>query len=157
MDELIMRFEPPSSTRRWENPTYEIFEGDSLPLPDIVQHLTSTFSNHITIATQHAKMSDTNYLHDIDKVTQDIIKAILEGQKETTIGNLISVPNSANRVYFQLRKKKEHLNIFFFFSFCQFPFVGPVQERDVYGRIEKIETAVHKFGQIFVTNKSCLW
>eukprot|EP01127_Copromyxa_protea_P014243 TRINITY_DN3928_c0_g1_i2.p1 TRINITY_DN3928_c0_g1~~TRINITY_DN3928_c0_g1_i2.p1 ORF type:complete len:254 (-),score=42.09 TRINITY_DN3928_c0_g1_i2:22-783(-) len=98
LSELVMRFEPPASSRRWENPTFEIEEGEELPFSAITAHVTATFSNHISMATSHNKIGDANYLHDLDKVTQDIIKAFLESQKETAIGSLVTVPNSKKKL-----------------------------------------------------------
>lgn len=57
LSELIMRFEPPAASRRWENPTFEVEEGDALPLAEITMHVTATFSNHISMATNHVGIS----------------------------------------------------------------------------------------------------
>jgi len=97
LNELIMRFEPPSKTRRWENPTFEIQEGDPIPFDEILACVTSQFNSHQSVATQHAKISDTNYLQDLDKVTQDIVKEILRAQSEIQ-SNVIEIPMSNKKV-----------------------------------------------------------
>lgn len=55
-----MRFEPPASSRRWENPTFEIEENDEVPLAEITSHISATFSNHISMATQHVILSSSH-------------------------------------------------------------------------------------------------
>jgi tRNA uridine 5-carbamoylmethylation protein Kti12 len=50
-----MRFEPPAESRRWEKPTFEVEEGDELPFEEITKHVTTTFSNHVSMATSHVR------------------------------------------------------------------------------------------------------
>jgi len=97
LDELMMRFEEPNSSRRWEKPTYSVLNGE-LPFEDIFALVTSKYTSAINAATQQQKLSDTNYLHRLDVVTQELIKAILERQEEISLGNPIKVPNSNRTV-----------------------------------------------------------
>jgi len=98
LNELIMRFEPPASSRRWENPTFEIEENDPIPFDQITAHLTAQSKDIKSMATQHAKISDTNYLHELDRVTQDIVKEILKAQTEIEGQQLVQISISSKRV-----------------------------------------------------------
>jgi len=87
--ELMMRFEPPNSTRRWEKPTFVVHDERDTPFQEILDCVTAKYTSQINMATQHQKISDTNYLHNLDKITQDVIKAILQRQEEISVGDLL--------------------------------------------------------------------
>jgi len=98
LEELINRFEVPMENRKWEKPLFTIDEERIIPLDDILTCCLSTYTKSVHAPTQHAKLSDTNYLYDLDKVTLDIIKSILEQQRVEDIGNLITVSHTDNKM-----------------------------------------------------------
>jgi protein KTI12 len=100
MEDLERRFEVPNSRNRWERPLFTVGPNDDLPLKEIAEILSSKPQNVATIATKHEKISDPNYLYDLDKVTQDIINTILEVQNSAIapVSDNITVPNSSSKV-----------------------------------------------------------
>jgi protein KTI12 len=100
LDELVMRFETPNESRRWESPTFIVSNDHPIPFEAVTNYLLAKQAVSINLATQHTKISDTNYLHEIDKVTQEILKTIIQKQGETPVGSKIFVPNASKQIVF---------------------------------------------------------
>src|SRR5688500_5051526 len=49
-------------------------------------------------------MSDTNYLHELDNVTAEIIKAVRDLQAELPFGGLLAVPHTKKKVCHSILK-----------------------------------------------------
>ena len=77
IDELVMRFEAPNPKQRWDDPCYLITPETEMPLEDMANLLGSVKVGATSFATQFAKVSDTNYVFDMEKVSQEAIAAIL--------------------------------------------------------------------------------
>ncbi|XP_048828468.1 protein KTI12 homolog [Brienomyrus brachyistius] len=98
LDALVMRFEAPDSRNRWDSPLFAVQHDDSLPfeaISDAVLHRKAPPPNQ---STQSQPLSSTNFLHELDKVTQDILTAILNAQKTWVPGDVIAVPAASERV-----------------------------------------------------------
>ncbi|XP_065841775.1 protein KTI12 homolog [Oscarella lobularis] len=91
---LILRFEEPNSMNRWDSPLFTINVGDSLPCDSICQAIFERKAPPPNQSTQSQPISAPNFLHDLDKVTQDVIKSILEQQKSLGPGS-IKIPGSS--------------------------------------------------------------
>jgi protein KTI12 len=98
LTELMMRFEQPNPKQRWDDPCYLIRPGDVLPVQEMAALLASAKPDSATYATQYSKVSDTNYLFDIEKVSQEAISAILEASNQSMIGDAIAIPNATKKV-----------------------------------------------------------
>lgn len=93
-----MRFEQPNPKQRWDDPCYLIHPGDILPVSEMASLLASAKPESATYATKYSKVSDTNYLFDIEKVSQEAIATILEASNQSQIGDSVFIPNATKKV-----------------------------------------------------------
>ena len=98
MTELMMRFETPNPKQRWDDPCYLIRPGDVLPVEEMAGLLASTKTESTTFATQYSKVSDTNYVFDMEKASQEAIAAILEASNSSMVGDTVSIPGATKKV-----------------------------------------------------------
>lgn len=93
-----MRFEAPNPKQRWDDPCYLITPETEMPLEDMANLLGSVKVGATSFATQFAKVSDTNYVFDMEKVSQEAIAAILQASNQSMIGDAITIPNATKKV-----------------------------------------------------------
>ncbi|KAG7473273.1 hypothetical protein MATL_G00094020 [Megalops atlanticus] len=100
LDALVMRFEAPDSRNRWDSPLFAIQKDDTLPfeaISDAIFHRKALPPNQ---STQNQPLSSTNFLYELDKVTQDVLTAVLSAQKTSVPGDLIVVPGATEKISF---------------------------------------------------------
>uniref|UniRef100_A0A8C1EVH9 Protein KTI12 homolog n=1 Tax=Cyprinus carpio carpio TaxID=630221 RepID=A0A8C1EVH9_CYPCA len=102
LDALILRFEAPDSRNRWDSPLFTIQQKDSLPFDAICDALFKRKAPPPNQSTQSQPLSSTNFLYELDKVTQDALMAVLESQKTSVPGDLISIPGATEKISFIL-------------------------------------------------------
>ncbi|GAQ82857.1 RNA polymerase II elongator associated protein [Klebsormidium nitens] len=103
MDDLLRRFERPDGRNRWDSPLFTLYpDRDELSpsspgILEIVEAMvgeqktaTGRVSKTLkpTIATQNARMSDTNLLYELDRATQEILSALVEAQANGPSGSM---------------------------------------------------------------------
>ncbi|XP_029431816.1 protein KTI12 homolog [Rhinatrema bivittatum] len=97
-DALVQRFEAPDSRNRWDSPLFTVQKDDDLPLEDICNAIFHRKAPAPNQSTQSQPFSSTNYLHELDKVTQDVVMAILNAQKTSVPGDVIAVPGANEKI-----------------------------------------------------------
>ncbi|XP_035251560.1 protein KTI12 homolog [Anguilla anguilla] len=97
-DGLVMRFEAPDSRNRWDSPLFAIQKDDALPLEAIADAIFHRKAPPPNQSTQSQPLSSTNFLYELDKVTQDVLTAVLNSQKTSVPGDLIVVPGATEKV-----------------------------------------------------------
>ncbi|MBN3280868.1 KTI12 protein, partial [Polyodon spathula] len=98
LDALVMRFEAPDSRNRWDSPLFTIQKDDTLPfeaISDAIFHKKAPPPNQ---STQSQPLSSSNFLYELDKVTQDVVTAVLNAQKTSVPGDLIAVPEASEKI-----------------------------------------------------------
>ncbi|KAK1160745.1 hypothetical protein AOXY_G19553 [Acipenser oxyrinchus oxyrinchus] len=98
LDALVMRFEAPDSRNRWDSPLFTIQKDDPLPfeaISDAIFHRKAPPPNQ---STQSQPLSSSNFLYELDKVTQDVVTAVLNAQKTSVPGDLIAVPEASEKI-----------------------------------------------------------
>ncbi|MGH0132267.1 UNVERIFIED_CONTAM: hypothetical protein FKN15_051095 [Acipenser sinensis] len=98
LDALVMRFEAPDSRNRWDSPLFTIQKEDALPfeaISDASFHRKAPPPNQ---STQSQPLSSSNFLYELDKVTQDVVTAVLNAQKTSVPGDLIAVPEASEKI-----------------------------------------------------------
>ncbi|XP_016109147.1 protein KTI12 homolog [Sinocyclocheilus grahami] len=100
LDALILRFEAPDSRNRWDSPLFTIQQGDSLPFEAICDALFKRKAPPPNQSTKNQPLSSTNFLYELDKVTQDVLMAVLESQKTSVPGDLISISGATEKIEF---------------------------------------------------------
>lgn len=94
-DALCMRFEEPHGNCRWDSPLFVVFPDDTLELEAIHGALYESKPLPPNQSTQNPPLSATNYLFELDKLTQQIIADVLAARK---IGNTGPVPVKGSQV-----------------------------------------------------------
>lgn len=98
LDALILRFEAPDSRNRWDSPLFTIQQDDPLPFEAICDALFKRKAPPPNQSTKSQPLSSTNFLYELDKVTQDVLMAVLESQKTSVPGDLISIPGATEKI-----------------------------------------------------------
>jgi len=95
--ELQMRFERPNDRNRWDKPLFTVGAMEPLPLDDIMSVLKG-----VTLKPHHSTVPDSiaagNTLHELDRITQDIIDIILKARPTYVPGDEIRVPVASKPV-----------------------------------------------------------
>ncbi|EYC24493.1 hypothetical protein Y032_0013g1931 [Ancylostoma ceylanicum] len=114
--ELIARYEKPEPRNRWDSPLFEVKVGKSersvadgmpddmsidlehpspkfveLPFSEIFKWLIEGTALVENQSTQVAPLAPINFLHELDRVTQEVVSAIMEGQRNTPVGHHIVI------------------------------------------------------------------
>ncbi|XP_012276695.1 protein KTI12 homolog [Orussus abietinus] len=96
-DALVMRYEPPDNKNRWDSPLFAVTPEDELKLEEIYCALYKVKAPKPNMSTQSPPLSSGNYLYELDKVTQDVVTAILSA-KQLGIENDIKIPGCETTV-----------------------------------------------------------
>ncbi|XP_061414565.1 protein KTI12 homolog [Lethenteron reissneri] len=97
-DALVMRFEAPDSRNRWDSPLITVQPLDAFPLEavcDALFHRKAPVQNQ---ATLNQPLSSTNFLYELDQVTQEVVTAVLSAQKTSVPGDLITIPGAKDKM-----------------------------------------------------------
>ncbi|XP_053175268.1 protein KTI12 homolog [Scomber japonicus] len=97
-DALVLRFEAPDSRNRWDSPLFTILKDDTLPFEDISDAIFKRKAPPPNQSTQSQPLSSSNFLYELDKITQDMLMAIFNAQKTSVPGDLISVPGATEKI-----------------------------------------------------------
>ncbi|KAL6106774.1 kti12 [Pungitius sinensis] len=97
-DALVLRFEAPDSRNRWDSPLFTILKDDILPYEDISDALFKRKAPPPNQSTQSQPLSSVNFLHELDKITQDVLLAIFNSLKTSVPGDLITVPGATEKI-----------------------------------------------------------
>ncbi|KAJ8003276.1 hypothetical protein DPEC_G00167740 [Dallia pectoralis] len=100
LDALVLRFEAPDSRNRWDSPLFTIQKEDTLPFEDISDAIFKRKAPPPNQSTQSQPLSSTNFLYELDKVTQDVLMEILNYQKTGVAGDSIAVPGATEKISF---------------------------------------------------------
>lgn len=111
MLELLNRFEEPIGSNRWDSPLFTSIYDDvpALPFDDIWEAVVNKKPPKPNLSTVVNPLSSTNYLYELDRVTNQLTSEILSAQQEGSgESGLIRLP-SVTGVPLNLRGR--HLTI----------------------------------------------
>lgn len=97
-DALVQRFEAPDSRNRWDSPIFTVQKDDTLPFEDICDAIFHRKAPPPNQSTQTQPLSSTNFLHELDKITRDVVTELLNAQKTSFPGDLIAVPGANEKI-----------------------------------------------------------
>ncbi|CAG8665407.1 3169_t:CDS:2, partial [Acaulospora morrowiae] len=81
-DDLVSRFEEPDDRNRWDSPLFTVlYDDETLPLDNIWDAVFVRKAKPPNLSTVAKPVSETNYLYELEKTTQEIINAVLDAQK----------------------------------------------------------------------------
>lgn len=92
-----MRFEEPVSTNRWDSPLFAVTPDDSLNMEEIFSALYEKKPPAANQSTQNPPTQSTNYLFELDKITQDIVSQVTSARKFGSVGP-VRIKNSIETV-----------------------------------------------------------
>jgi protein KTI12 len=96
--DLAGRFETPNGKNRWDSPLFTLTPETAIPFDQISEALFKRTPKPPNIATLPQVLSDTNFLYELDKTTQEIVAALLQAQNTCMIGDSIPVPKATTKV-----------------------------------------------------------
>ncbi|KAL2913351.1 kti12, chromatin associated [Polyrhizophydium stewartii] len=104
LDNLCSRFEEPDGRNRWDAPLFTVISEDA-SLADPASPISQQIVDAVllkkppapNLSTVVKPLTETNYLHEMDKTLSDVIEAIVEAQKNGMLGN-VAVPRSTVQV-----------------------------------------------------------
>uniref|UniRef100_A0A1B6L1A0 Protein KTI12 homolog n=1 Tax=Graphocephala atropunctata TaxID=36148 RepID=A0A1B6L1A0_9HEMI len=96
-DALIMRYEAPDSRNRWDSPLVALQSEDPTPNEVLDEALFQRKPPPPNQSTQSAPLSSTNFLYELDRVTQEIVASILSAQK-LGISDEVKIPGFSDCV-----------------------------------------------------------
>ncbi|XP_008560096.1 protein KTI12 homolog [Microplitis demolitor] len=111
-DALVMRYEMPDNKNRWDSPLFSVTQDDKLQLDDIYHSLYLVKPPKPNMSTQTPQVSSTNYLYELDRISQEIINEIIEAEKLGITNDIklsrhnLSVDRGANAA--QLNRLRRH-------------------------------------------------
>ncbi|XP_026280523.1 protein KTI12 homolog [Frankliniella occidentalis] len=94
-DALVMRYEAPDNRNRWDSPLVVVQAEDNLPVEKLASALFDRKPPPPNLSTQNAPLSATNYLHELDRITQEIVMVILSAQNLGLEGD-VKIPGHHN-------------------------------------------------------------
>lgn len=94
-DQLVMRYEAPNSSSRWDSPLFIVQADDSLPSRSIHDALFKSKAPAPNLSTVAQPLQPTNFMYELDRVTSDIVKNIMSAQKISVIGDKVKVADGA--------------------------------------------------------------
>lgn len=80
-DALCLRFEEPNGSNRWDAPLFTVFPDDELNFTEIDDRLFKSKLPKPNHSTQSAPLNPTNYLFELDQITQDVVTQITSVRK----------------------------------------------------------------------------
>ncbi|KAM7347968.1 protein KTI12 homolog [Cochliomyia hominivorax] len=98
-DGLCMRFEEPHGNCRWDSPLFVSFPDDVLEFDAIYSALFESKPLPPNLSTQNPPLSSTNYLFELDRLTQEIVSDVLAARK---IGVMSPVPVKNSEIKVQI-------------------------------------------------------
>ncbi|ORX89304.1 chromatin associated protein KTI12 [Basidiobolus meristosporus CBS 931.73] len=103
-DELVTRYEEPEAKNKWDSPLFTVlWEDATVPAEDIWSAIVLKKAPPPNLSTVSKPVTETNYLYELDKVTQEIVNAVLEEQKNNLGSYAVSISNSSIKVQLPAR------------------------------------------------------
>lgn len=106
LEALLQRFEAPDSRHRWDSPLFTVHptpaEQSPRDLPAILDDILGCIfdGNRLKAnqSTQSQPFSSTNFLYELDSLTQTIVQSLMEAQKNAVPGDLLPVSGTDQKV-----------------------------------------------------------
>jgi protein KTI12 len=85
-DALWMRYEEPNSSNRWDSPLFSVTPDDELDLEGIYSVLYEKKPAPANQSTQNPPLCSTNFLFELDRITNEIVQEINSARKIGVLG-----------------------------------------------------------------------
>merc|ERR1711874_475867 len=94
---LVQRYEAPVSSNRWDSPLHLVLRDGRLDAEAVYDSLFNKAPPPPNQSTQCQPLSGTNFLYQLDQVTQAIVAAVMEAQKTGHEGHEVALPGTKER------------------------------------------------------------
>jgi protein KTI12 len=108
-DALWLRFEEPISTNRWDSPLFAVTDQDKLNMQEIYEALYEKKPPSANQSTQNPPTQDTNFLFELDRISQEIVTEVVAARKIGVIGP-VKIKNSSETVNIPTEVNASQLN-----------------------------------------------
>ena len=99
LDDLSSRLESPSDRVKWDRPLFVVEEKEDAPVAAICTALVHGKAAKASLATTPQRLADTNFLFELDGVTQDVEKALVALLPTVEIGGILApLPHTSEKV-----------------------------------------------------------
>lgn len=90
-DALLMRYEEPNGSNRWDSPLFMIFPEQELDKEAIYISLFKKKPPKPNMSTQNPPLSSTNFLFELDQITKNIVEKLIEFKNSGKSG-ILQIP-----------------------------------------------------------------
>ncbi|KAE9534961.1 hypothetical protein AGLY_008253 [Aphis glycines] len=90
-NDLVMRYEEPNHSNRWDSPLINLQLDDTLPGEDIRKAIFEVAAPVPNQSTINAPLNSSSYLYDLDQKTQEVINSIIQLKKQGVEGENIEL------------------------------------------------------------------
>jgi len=98
LSEMCQRYEAPISANRWDSPLFLVLKDGNIDGEGMLKCLYERAPPPPNQSTQIQPLSNTDFLYQLDKQTQEIVTRILEAQKLSGIGEEISFSSTQEKL-----------------------------------------------------------
>lgn len=95
---LVTRFESPDSRNRWDYPLFILYPSDPLPGEEICNALFHRKPPPPNQSTQSQPLSESNFLHELDRLTQEVVRSVINAQRTSVPGEHVPVNNTQEKL-----------------------------------------------------------
>ncbi|XP_025414502.1 protein KTI12 homolog isoform X1 [Sipha flava] len=110
-DDLVMRYEEPNHSNRWDSPLINLQLDDTLPAEDIRKAIFEVAAPTPNQSTINAPLNSSSYLYDLDKKTQEVINSIIQLKKQGVEGENIELTDYEGKYLTKLDKNVSMLQL----------------------------------------------
>ncbi|XP_025202677.1 protein KTI12 homolog [Melanaphis sacchari] len=103
-NDLVMRYEEPNHSNRWDSPLINLQLDDTLPAEDIRKAIFEVAAPIPNQSTINAPLNSSSYLYDLDQKTQEVINSIIQLKKQGVEGENIELVNYEGKYLNKLDK-----------------------------------------------------
>jgi len=104
LEALLVRFELPNGSNRWDSPLFSVQPSDVLPCRDISAAIFDRKPPPPNLSTLTQPLEASNFLFDLDRRTQEVVKEVFQAQQGACQGDALHISGSSENFIIKNRK-----------------------------------------------------
>ena len=115
-DGLVMRYEAPNGSNRWDSPLYLSLADDKIPEgeEDLGQRVYNALFHRAApapnMSTQNRPLAQTDFLQKVDRMVSHVEDGIMQSQRSAVEGDFIKVPGTMENIIWTKRVTRPELS-----------------------------------------------